>query len=109
MAKNSLPRIAFAVALLAGTATAQAATSAQPDEQLAAQAQAPLEQKVERPLPLLGLMLGAGVPDGASASAVVRPFSWVRGEAGLSYNMISKGVRAGVSLLPFGSGPSATL
>jgi len=109
VAKNTLSRIALAVALLGGAATAQAATATQPDEQVAAQAQAPLEQKVDRPLPLLGLMLGAGVPDGATASAVVRPLSWVRAEGGLSYNMISKGVRAGVSLLPFGSGPSATL
>ena len=109
MARNSLSRIAFAAALLGG-ATAQAATAAQPDEQVAAQAsQAPLEQKAQRPLPVLGLMVGAGVPDGATGSAVYRPFSWVRGEAGLSYNMISKGVRAGVSLLPFGSGPSGTL
>lgn len=109
MAKNSLSRIAFAAALLGGV-TAQAATAVQPDEQVAAQAsQAPLEQKVQRPLPILGLMVGAGVPDGATGSVVYRPFSWVRGEAGLSYNMISKGVRAGVSLLPFGSGPSGTL
>lgn len=109
MGKNSLSRIAFAAALLAGV-TAQAATAAQPDEQVAVQASpAPLEQKVEHPLPVLGLMVGAGVPDGATGSAVFRPFSWVRGEAGLSYNMISKGVRAGVTLLPFGAGPSGTL
>jgi hypothetical protein len=107
--KNSLSRIAFAVALLGGV-TAQAATTGQPDEQVAAQAsQAPLEQKVEHRLPVLGLMVGAGIPDGATGSAVFRPFSWVRGEAGLSYNMISKGVRAGATLLPFGSGPSGTL
>jgi len=107
--KNSLSRIAFAAALLGG-ATAQAAVAGQPDEQVAAQAaQAPLEQKVERPLPLLGLMVGAGIPDGATGSAVFRPYSFIRGEAGLSYNMISKGVRAGVTLLPFGAGPSGTL
>lgn len=107
MGTNTLSRIALVAALLGG-ATAQAATAAQPDEQVAT-SQAPLEQKVERPLPLLGLMLGAGVPDGATGSAVFRPVSWARGEAGLSYNMISKGVRAGVSLLPFGAGPSGTL
>lgn len=109
MGKNSLSRIAFAAALLGG-ATAQAAVAGQPDEQVSAQAsQVPLEQKVERPLPLLGLMVGAGVPDGATGSAVFRPYSFIRGEAGLSYNMISKGVRAGVTLLPFGAGPSGTL
>lgn len=106
VATSPLARIAFAVALL-GAATAQAAPSAQPDEQVAAQA--PLEQKVEHPLPMLGLAVGAGLPDGATASAVFRPLSWVRGEAGLSYNMISKGVHAGVTLLPFGAGPSASL
>ena len=36
---------------------------------------APLEQKVERPLPLLGLMVDGGIPDGATVSAVYRPFS----------------------------------
>ena len=70
---------------------------------------APLEQKVERPLPVLGLMVDGGVPDGATVSAVYRPFSWLRTEVGAGYNMISKGARAGLTLLPFGAGPSATL
>ena len=70
---------------------------------------APLEKRVERPLPAIGLMVGAGVPDGATASLVYRPFSWLRTEAGGSYNMISKGVRGGVSLIPFGMGPSVSL
>lgn len=105
---RTLSRIVLAAAVF-GAATAQAATGAQPDEQVAAQASAPVEQKTERTLPVLGLMVGAGVPDGATGSVVFRPFSWVRAESGLSYNMISKGVRAGVSLLPFGSGPSGTL
>lgn len=104
MATFSLARIGFTVAFL-GAATVHAA-GAQPDEQLA---QAPLETPAARPLPRLGLMVGGGVPDGATGSAVYRPFSWLRTEAGLSYNMISRGVRAGVSLLPFGAGPSATL
>jgi hypothetical protein len=69
----------------------------------------PLEHKVERPLPVLGLMVDGGVPDGATVSAVYRPFSWLRTEAGAGYNMISKGARAGLTLLPFGAGPSATL
>jgi hypothetical protein len=70
---------------------------------------APLEKVAEKPLPALGLMLDAGIPDGASISGVYRPFSWLRTELGGSYNMISKGVRGGVSLIPFGMGPSATL
>jgi hypothetical protein len=70
---------------------------------------APLGQKVERPLPLLGLMVDGGVPDGATVSAVYRPFSWLRTEVGAGYNLISKGARAGLTLLPFGAGPSATV
>jgi hypothetical protein len=60
-------------------------------------------------LPLLGAMLGAGLPDGATASLVIRPVAWAHLEVGGGYNLISKGVRAGVSLIPFGVGPSATL
>lgn len=57
-------------------------------------------------LPLLGLMLDAGVPDGANFSLAVRPRAWIRGQVGGGSNLISKGVRAGVSLIPFGQGPS---
>jgi hypothetical protein len=66
---------------------------------------------MEKPqaLPLLGVMVDAGLPDGANGSLVVRPFSWLRAHGGGGTNMIGKGVRAGVALLPFGSGPSATL
>jgi hypothetical protein len=60
-------------------------------------------------LPLLGVMMDAGLPDGANASLVFRPFSWLRAHGGGGYNMISTGIRAGATLLPFGSGPSATL
>ena len=49
------------------------------------------------------------MPDGAAVSVVYRPFRWLRTELGGSYNMISKGVRGGVTLMPFGMGPSATL
>ena len=59
--------------------------------------------------PRFGVMADAGLPDGANASLVFRPFSWLRAHGGGGSNMISKGVRAGVTLLPFGSGPSATL
>ena len=60
-------------------------------------------------LPLLGVMMDAGLPDGANASLVLRPFSWLRAHGGGGYNMISTGVRAGATLLPFGAGPSATI
>jgi hypothetical protein len=98
-------RLAPFAVLLLGSANAAAAV-AQPAEQVN---QAPLEQRLEKPLPLLGLMVDGGVPDGATASAVYRPFSWLRGELGMGYNMISRGARAGITLLPFGAGPSATL
>ena len=62
-----------------------------------------------KPLPLLGVMVDAGLPDGANASLVVRPFSWLRAHGGGGTNMIGKGVRAGETLLPFGGGPSATI
>jgi hypothetical protein len=60
-------------------------------------------------LPMIGLMVDAGLPDGMNASLIVRPTSWLRTHAGGGYNMISTGVRAGVALIPFGSGPSLTL
>jgi hypothetical protein len=47
-----------------------------------------------------GLMLDAGVPDGANASLVFRPFGWFRVHAGGGTNLIGPGMRAGVSVLP---------
>jgi hypothetical protein len=60
-------------------------------------------------LPRLGIMADAGLPDGANGALVFRPRRWLRAHAGGGYNMISKGVRAGVTLVPFAMGPSATL
>ena len=60
-------------------------------------------------LPVIGLMVDAGLPDGMNGSLIFRPTNWLRTHAGGSYNMISSGVRAGVALIPFGSGPSLTL
>ena len=60
-------------------------------------------------VPLLGVMLDVGVPDGLMGSLVARPWSWMRVSAGGGTNSISHGWRAGVALLPFGSGPSASL
>jgi len=69
----------------------------------------PTSREIPRPLPRLGLMVDAGLPDGANAALVFRPFRWLRAHGGGGYNMVSPGVRAGVTLIPFGSGPSATL
>jgi hypothetical protein len=60
-------------------------------------------------LPRYGVMADAGLPDGANASLVFRPACWLRLHGGGGYNMISTGVRAGATLVPFGLGPSATI
>jgi hypothetical protein len=54
-------------------------------------------------------MADVGLPDGAGASLVVRPAKWLRLTGGGTYNMISSGLRAGASLLPFGWGPSLSV
>jgi len=102
---KALSRLTLTAAVL--LASPAFAVEAQPEGVV--QSAAPLETPVSKPLPKLGLTLGAGVPDGATGSLTYRPFSWVHAEVGMSYNLISKGVRAGVSLVPFGAGPSATL
>ncbi|MES1210117.1 MAG: hypothetical protein ABUS79_29630 [Pseudomonadota bacterium] len=96
--------LGFGMASLAVLLTAPAARA-----QDSAVSAAPLARPAQAPLPRLGLMVGAGIPDGATGSLVYRPFKWLRAEAGGSYNMISKGVRGGLSVIPFGMGPSATL
>jgi len=62
-----------------------------------------------RPLPWMGVMADAGLPDGMQGSLVLRPVRWFRTSLGGGYNMISKGVRAGATLIPWGRGPSGTL
>jgi hypothetical protein len=54
-------------------------------------------------------MADAGLPDGANASLVFRPLRWLRVHGGGGTNLISAGLRGGVTLVPFGWGPSATL
>ena len=70
---------------------------------------APTPAAAKSALPKLGLTISAGVPDGAQVALVVRPADWARLYAGGGYNMISKGVAGGLSLLPFGVGPSLTV
>lgn len=48
-------------------------------------------------LPRFGLMLDAGIPDGANASFVYRPSAALRLHAGGSYNLVNPGIRAGAS------------
>lgn len=58
-----------------------------------------------------GLMVDAGVPDGANAALVFRPLRQIRVHAGGGYNLVSTGVRAGVSVVPLSTwiAPSLTV
>jgi hypothetical protein len=69
----------------------------------------PAAPPAARGLPRLGVMADAGLPDGANASLVFRPLRWLRVHGGGGYNMVSEGIRAGATVVPFGMGPSATL
>jgi hypothetical protein len=99
------------LAVLASGSTAKAAelmTGPAPEATTEQAAAAPVTAPATS-LPWLGLMVDAGIPDGAVGSLVLRPWKWLRTSVGGSYNMVSKGVRGGLSLLPFGRGPSLTV
>jgi hypothetical protein len=53
----------------------------------------------DRPPVFLGLMADAGVPDGANASLVLRPASWLRLHGGGGTNTVSAGYRGGLTLI----------
>jgi hypothetical protein len=55
----------------------------------------------EAPLPKIGLRLGLGGPDGATASLVVRPLPSLRVQAGMAWNYLGWGVQGGVAVTPF--------
>jgi len=71
--------------------------------------EAALQAKRAERWPVVGVMADVGLPDGAMGSLVVRPWQWFRAYAGGGSNSVSKGYRGGVSLLPFGAGPSVSL
>ncbi len=48
-----------------------------------------------------GVLLDAGLPDGAGASVVFRPWSFLRVHAGVTSILFSTGFRGGVSYVPF--------
>ena len=60
-------------------------------------------------LPVIGLMLDAGLPDGVMGSLAVRPSEIARLHIGAGGNSASPGVRGGLSIIPVGEGPSLTL
>jgi hypothetical protein len=68
------------------------------------------KQDPERMAPF-GLLLDAGVPDGAGLSAAFRPTKAVRLHVGATHNGLRLGGRAGITLLPKPGGytPSFTL
>ena len=108
--------LAFALAAAGVSPTAQAADF---DAMLAAPPPSTAESAVltagpavpaaTNALPRLGVMADAGLPDGANASLVYRPLRWLRVHGGGGYNLVSEGIRAGATVVPFGMGPSATL
>jgi len=55
----------------------------------------------ERAMRWLGASVDAGVPDGMAASVALRPWHWLRIQAGGMHNTISPGLRGGISLVPF--------
>ena len=62
----------------------------------------PSSTKSEQPQkPFIGLMLDLGVPDVLTLAAVIRPLDWLRVTGGLSHNLLSIGLRAGVGVVPF--------
>ena len=79
-----------------------AAPAAAEPESVTATAQAPVT-------PRFGAMFDAGVPDGATASIVVRPIRSLRVAGGVSHNMISLGGRAGITWVPLSWWFSPTL
>src|SRR5262245_26048003 len=104
----------LALAGLLGEATALAAPAPGPILRRPAVAPAPLpvaraQAPAPRPaddLPAIGLSADAGIPDGFIGSLVVRPVPALRLQVGGGSNTASAGVRGGVTLLPFGVGPS---
>jgi hypothetical protein len=100
----ALPVLGLTFTAFAGTSAAAETLSSDPAT-ISRTAVAPPADK----LPAVGVMADVGLPDGAGASLVYRPAKWLRVTGGGTYNMISSGLRAGASLLPFGWGPSLTL
>jgi hypothetical protein len=87
-------RSVLVIALVGGAATA----SAQP----ALVAHAPAAS-ASRDHGSIGLMTDVGVPDGGTASLVVRPVRALRLEAGVAHNVVSPGVRGSITWIPFGT------
>lgn len=104
-------RLAAAAAVVAGLTVVGAPTSphAAPATPVAHEAVAAKAAPKPSRLPRFGIMADAGLPDGANASIVVRPWRLLRLHGGLGYNGISKGVRGGATFVPFNTWFTPTL
>jgi hypothetical protein len=51
----------------------------------------------------IGVMTDVGVPDGGTASLVIRPIRALRVEAGVAHNVVSPGVRGNLTWIPLSS------
>jgi len=51
----------------------------------------------------IGIMTDVGLPDGGTASLVVRPIRALRLEAGVAHNVVSPGVRGSLTWIPLGT------
>jgi hypothetical protein len=91
---------ATALALLLSTATAQT------EAEVAA---SPQHETEEIPLPVLGLGVAGGAPEGLVVSAVVRPLDALRFFAGPAWNYFGWGVHGGVTLAPWRFAVTPTL
>ncbi|MDC0713236.1 autotransporter outer membrane beta-barrel domain-containing protein [Stigmatella sp. ncwal1] len=90
--------LSWACVLMLGTATGAWAQDALPPPPPTVDA-APTPERTPA-LPMLGISLDAGVPDGVGVSAVVRPLPWLRVHGGVTSNTLSLGLRAGASWVP---------
>ena len=71
-------------------------------------ASSPSSAAAAKRLPVIGVGADVGLPDGAMASFVLRPVSVLRLALGVGSNSSAPGFRAGMSVLPWGAGPSLT-
>lgn len=83
-----------------------AASATVPSESVHARVVAP---KPPTRLPILGLGIDVGVPDGANLSILARPSSWSRLQFAVGNNGMSYGWRLGAAVLPFRDGPAAVV
>jgi hypothetical protein len=97
-----------ALAMLASAGTA-AASPASPATPASPAAPASVTKALAPVTPRFGVMADVGLPDGATASIVVRPIRSIRAHAGLSHNGISLGERFGISWVPLSWWASPTL